>query len=253
MMSELNSSSSLLPKRPRGRPTALALIQYQEQVDRFCRLILEIRSTMDFKVGARGWCYVLERHGLRKGDFDEAEKQINKCRKSGDLPIDICAEDDSRATIGIEQLDPRDIPDEVEAWVNHLRASNWTIPNTPIITKIMSRTTLPSLELENVKPMPWLSSPKSVGSYVVTPSWNICRPMEPIYRPGGGKMSVPFIDSIGFGTWDTALLQAHQLRELTTIPRAHQSRAHHHSPEDYSRWKIVNTRKMRQGPVRDCR
>ena len=100
MMSELNSSSSLLPKRPRGRPTALALIQYQEQVDRFCRLILEIRSTMDFKVGARGWCYILERHGLRKGDFDEAEKQINKCRKSGDLPIDICAEDDSRATVG---------------------------------------------------------------------------------------------------------------------------------------------------------
>ena len=49
---------------------------------------------MDFDVGSRGWCYMLERHGLRKGDFDDAQRLINTCRKSGDLPLDICAEDE---------------------------------------------------------------------------------------------------------------------------------------------------------------
>ena len=60
---------------------------------------------MDFPVGSRGWCYILERHGLRKGDFDAAEKLITDCRKSGELPLDICAEDCSRETIGIEKID----------------------------------------------------------------------------------------------------------------------------------------------------
>jgi hypothetical protein len=51
---------------------------------------------MDFAVGSRGWAYILERHGLRKGDFDAAEAKITEFRKSGDLPLDICAEDASR-------------------------------------------------------------------------------------------------------------------------------------------------------------
>src|SRR6516165_2908482 len=86
---------------------------------------------MDFAVGSRGWCYILERHGLRKGDFDDAEKLISACRKSGDLPLDICAEDSSRETIGLEQIDDNDIPGEVESWVDHLR--NYAHENyTPI-------------------------------------------------------------------------------------------------------------------------
>jgi hypothetical protein len=76
---------------------------------------------MDFSVGSRGWCYILERHGLRKGDFDGAQRLINECRRNGELPLDICAEDASRATIGIERLDGNDIPDQVEAWVDYVR------------------------------------------------------------------------------------------------------------------------------------
>src|SRR5262249_19091041 len=95
--------------------------EYREAVERFCALIEEIDSTMDFKVGSRGWCYILERHGLNKGDFGAAQKLITECRKSGDLPLDICAEDESRVTVGIEKLDPNDIPAEVESWVDHLR------------------------------------------------------------------------------------------------------------------------------------
>jgi hypothetical protein len=96
-------------------------VRWREEVAAFCRLILKIRSTMDFAVGSRGWCYILERHGLRKGDFDAAEKLINDCRKSGELPLNICAEDSSRETVGIEQLDNLSIDDEVASWVDHLR------------------------------------------------------------------------------------------------------------------------------------
>lgn len=76
---------------------------------------------MDFAVGSRGWCYILERHGLGKGDFDAAQKLITECRKSGDLPLDICDDDASRAAVGIERLDYGDIADKVEDWVTYLR------------------------------------------------------------------------------------------------------------------------------------
>ena len=76
---------------------------------------------MDFAVGSRGWCYILEREGLRKGDFDIAEKLITKCRKTGALPLDICDEDSSREAVGVENLDDNDIPDEVESWIDFLK------------------------------------------------------------------------------------------------------------------------------------
>lgn len=110
-----------LSKRNRGYQSSEADARYREQIERFCALIQEIEATMDFKVGSRGWCYILERHGLLKGDFAAAQKLINACRKSGDLPLDVCAEDESRATAGIEALDRRSIPDEVESWIDHLR------------------------------------------------------------------------------------------------------------------------------------
>jgi hypothetical protein len=115
------SARSLLPTRGRGRPSPAAEAQYRKQVAAFCKLILKIKSSMDFAVGSRGWCYILERHGLRKGDFDAAERLITQCRKSGNLPLDICAEDASRETIGLEQLDSDDISHEVESWIHHLR------------------------------------------------------------------------------------------------------------------------------------
>ena len=114
-------TSIILPRRPRGRPSAEAEARYQNQIDAFCALVLEIRSTMDFAVGSRGWCYILERHGLRKGDFDDAERLITACRKSGNLPLDICAEDASRESIGLERIDSNDIDEEVESWIDYLR------------------------------------------------------------------------------------------------------------------------------------
>ena len=49
--------------------------------------------------------YILEEYGLVKGELDAIQKLINDCRKSGDLPLDICADDDSRSTDNLEEID----------------------------------------------------------------------------------------------------------------------------------------------------
>jgi hypothetical protein len=105
----------------RGRRDAAAEAIYKEHRKAFCDLVREIRSTLDFAVGVRGWCYLLERHGLRKGDFDKAENLITQCRKSGELPLDICAEDASREAVGLESIANTTVAEQVEAWVNHVR------------------------------------------------------------------------------------------------------------------------------------
>jgi hypothetical protein len=87
----------------------------------FCALIEEIYSGMDFKVGSRGWCYILEKHGLRKGDFDNAQKLINSCRKSGQLPLDICAEDDARTATGLEpETDVTTVKEQAQDAIDYL-------------------------------------------------------------------------------------------------------------------------------------
>jgi hypothetical protein len=114
------TASIILPRRPRGRPSAEAGAGYRSNVRAFCQHILEIRSRLDFEVSARGWCYLLEDDGLAKGDFDLGEKLINDCRKAGDLPLDICGKYSARATVGVEQIHD-DIESEIESWVDYLR------------------------------------------------------------------------------------------------------------------------------------
>ncbi len=117
---DLPQEADLLPKRRRGRQSGAAAVEYEAKVAHFCSLILQIKSTMDFDVGSRGWCYILERHGLRKGQFDAAEKLIADCRKSGALPLGICAEDESRRAIGLQQLDDSDIECEATSWIDYI-------------------------------------------------------------------------------------------------------------------------------------
>lgn len=96
-----------LPRRQRGRQTAEADCRHRDEIAAFCGRILEINSRLDFQVSSRGWCYLLENAAvITKGDFDAAQRIINDCRKSGDLPLDICADDGKRAVDGLERLDP---------------------------------------------------------------------------------------------------------------------------------------------------
>ncbi len=113
-----------LPKRLRGRQSAAADAAYTEQLEAFCANIRQISSTLDFEVSSRGWCYILEEHGLRKGDFDAAQKLINDCRKSGLLPIDICAVDVKREAENLERLDEADPEEEAETWVQTLQSAH---------------------------------------------------------------------------------------------------------------------------------
>ncbi len=99
------SSSAILPRLPMGAPTEATRLAYGRQLKSFIETIEEVNSTLDFKVSSRGWCYILEEHGLVKGDFGKAQKLINDLRKDGSLPVDICAPDETRATDNVQDID----------------------------------------------------------------------------------------------------------------------------------------------------
>lgn len=108
------SQRVIFPQAPRGRQTQATQATYQKRVTAFAAAIRAMDCELDFKVSSRGWCYLLEPHGLSKADFDKAQNLINECRKSGLLPLDICAEDSARAWQGVEVLDYANMDEEVQ-------------------------------------------------------------------------------------------------------------------------------------------
>jgi hypothetical protein len=110
-----------LPKRSRGYQSDAARARYNKLLAAFCAAILAINSRLDFKVSSRGWCYILEdRGGLPKGDFDRAQALINACRKSGALPLDICADDSAREFDNLDWLDTNSPEEEARDIVRSL-------------------------------------------------------------------------------------------------------------------------------------
>ena len=104
----------VIPRRTRGRLSPGAEQAYQQQLEAFAAAIKAISQRLDFKVSSRGWCYLLEPHGLVKGDFDQGQELINHCRKTGLLPLDICADDSARSFFGVERVD--DEPEQEVRW-----------------------------------------------------------------------------------------------------------------------------------------
>jgi hypothetical protein len=78
-------------------------------------------AARSIEVSARGWCYILEEHGATKADFDTIERLFVDCRKSGDLPLNICAEDEARAADHIEDVTSEDPEEFVQGWIEHVR------------------------------------------------------------------------------------------------------------------------------------
>jgi hypothetical protein len=101
----------VLPQLPRGRPSSSLRWAYQEELQAFCARILKIKSRLDFELSSRGWPYILEEHGLNKGNFDGAQSLIAECRRQRLLPMNIVAEDGARAFDHLEDLDD-DNPEE---------------------------------------------------------------------------------------------------------------------------------------------
>ena len=116
-----------LPNPGRGRRSAEAELKHQRQIEEFCGAILEINSRLDFRVSSRGWCYILEEHGLGKGDFDRAQRVVNDCRKAGLLPLNICADDGTRKAVHLDEananLNPYSIDDEVERELENIETA----------------------------------------------------------------------------------------------------------------------------------
>jgi hypothetical protein len=83
-----------LPQAGRGRRSKAREAEYQRQLDGFAAAIIELDSRLDFKVSARGWCYILEEHGLLKGDFSRASRPHRlphlPRRRFISLPIFLC-------------------------------------------------------------------------------------------------------------------------------------------------------------------
>ncbi len=75
----------------------------------FADTLKQIQETIDFKAGARGWCYMLEDAiKLNKSDFSKAMDRISLCRKNGLLPWDFTAADSNREMIcGDHSIDKR--------------------------------------------------------------------------------------------------------------------------------------------------
>lgn len=122
---------SALPSLGRGRPTEARRAAYEVELAAFCDLILKIPSRVDFQVGTRDWCYLLEGEGVcTKGDFSDVEDLIACCRKDGDLPLDICAEDTKRAAEGHQFLNGADIETEAESIIDYVHHAHHSY--TPI-------------------------------------------------------------------------------------------------------------------------
>ena len=108
-------SALALPTVSRGRRSAIQEEFHQANLQRWADAILKIKSTLDIDVSSRGWCYLLESHGLSKADFDKAQDMINDLRKSGMLPLNICIEDSARVFYGVEDINYGIISDELES------------------------------------------------------------------------------------------------------------------------------------------
>jgi hypothetical protein len=109
-----------MPRRGRGRPSPTANQKYQAELCQFCEALREIESTVEFKVSSRGWCYILEEHGLGKGDFDRAQRIINDARKAGLLPINFCCEDEGRQAENLEKIDDQTPAEFAHGWIDYL-------------------------------------------------------------------------------------------------------------------------------------
>jgi hypothetical protein len=102
-----------LPRRKRGGQSVAAEAEFGRALAEWCREIIRVADTLDFKLGARDWCYVLEcARSLTKGEFDTGEKLIGACRKNGHLPVDICCNDNGRPTANLKYIDRTSIEEE---------------------------------------------------------------------------------------------------------------------------------------------
>ncbi len=91
----------LMPLKPGGGTSLKARESRKEVLMPLVNKMLDERSRLSFSPTLRGWCYLLEGEGVcSKGDFVAIMARITMARKQGLLPLNITAEDESRASSG---------------------------------------------------------------------------------------------------------------------------------------------------------
>ena len=96
------------------QPTSLPRYSDKAAVRALCDWMIQKDDALDFKVGSRGWLYLLEDANIiSKGQFERALDLIGKCRKDGSLPLEVVAQDEARRLSCLEYLDNKNIADEV--------------------------------------------------------------------------------------------------------------------------------------------
>lgn len=76
----------------------------KKKLTQFAQIMKSMSAKIGFKVSARGWCYLMEQAGfINKSQFDKVESAVNRCRKSGLLPVNFVAEEDARMFLGVEK------------------------------------------------------------------------------------------------------------------------------------------------------
>ena len=96
------------------QPTGLPRYSDKAGVKALCDWMVKKADSLDFKVGSRGWLYLLENAGIiDKTQFEPALSLIGKCRKGGELPLWVVAEDEARRLSCLEYLDNEDPDQEV--------------------------------------------------------------------------------------------------------------------------------------------
>lgn len=94
-----------------------------EQIDfkdliSFSDFIQEVSEAIGFRVSSRGWAYILEqKRYINKDQFDKVTNAINKCRKTGLLPIDFTAEEAARDFSGVERPSDSSVIDDFGEWL----------------------------------------------------------------------------------------------------------------------------------------
>lgn len=83
-------------------------IMTQDRLGDFAEFVMRLQRRIGFKISARGWCYQLETERIiNKDQFGKVEGWINRCRRTGLLPIDFIAEDGARQFDGVDK--PTDV------------------------------------------------------------------------------------------------------------------------------------------------
>lgn len=115
--------------------------------------VIRISPTLENRVGARSWCYILENEGvITKGDFDDAEKFITECRKNGKLPVDFTAEYNERIFEGVEEPEQVTVEDYFVEMVRNVwnNAHNWYSPDWWEGEKYYLQLLVEKLDLKNL-------------------------------------------------------------------------------------------------------